>query len=520
VTSVMEATNLSKTFGSQTVLNGVSITLKAGEVRGLIGQNGSGKSTLVKILAGFHEPDEGASLRIRGHDIAFPLAPGESQSSGIGIVHQDLGLIGSLTVWENLSIGALGGGRFGVVNPSKLKARSAQALAEFGLDIDPDAQVRDLSRMERATLAILRASRQSRLSDGEHERNVLVLDETSAFLPLEERQQLYSLVRTFAEGGGAVLYIAHDLEEMFAVADSITVLRDGHAVATMPTSSTSIPDIISLMIGGQGMVAHTRSTRVESSGGAAAVVSGLCSSVISPSDFMVGPGEILGVTGLVGSGVDELPYTLFGADDSAAGTLSVGGVTLDLASISTAAALRAGVGLVPADRANDGGIAELPAYENITMPTLRRRLVGGLLRSGVLAKQAKGLVQQYGVKPASETALFGSFSGGNQQKMILAKWLETDPQFLILHEPVQGVDVAARADLLRRISASADRGLPILCVSTDAVLLAELCSRVLVLANGEFVDELSGDDITEQSITFALLGEREKKTSPPERSTP
>jgi ribose transport system ATP-binding protein len=419
-------------------------------------------------------------------------------------VHQDLSLIPNLSVWENLRLALLRQeGRTGV-KPRREKAATAEILDRFGLTLDPDALVRDLGRVERAMLAIVRAAQASHSSEAGVE-DVLILDEVSAFLPLEERNRLYDLVRGFARRGGSVLYIAHDLNEIFELATSLTILRDGKLVRTSPTADTTIEETVELMVGSTDALQASPVAASTAPAVPRVTVTGLRSRALPRLDLEIGRGEIVGLTGLVGSGSDDVPDALFGADPDAAGSMSVDQDVFDIGQLTPRSALLHGIGLIPADRKAAGGAADLPAYENVTLTTFRQVRHGAVLSSSRLRAKAGGLMREFGVRPPEPRLAFSAFSGGNQQKMILAKWLEIQPRFLVMHEPTQGVDVGARAEILARIRRSAAAGLSVLCVSGDAVLLAELCTRVIVLARGRVATELRADALTERAITTSLL---------------
>ena len=495
----LELRNLSKSFGGTQALRGVDLSLLPGEVHGLLGENGSGKSTLIKVLAGFHDPDEG-ELLIDGQPVRLPLGPGQFRALGLSFVHQDLGLIESLSVLENLRVAELASSRsrFGIAWRRERK-RARETFERYGLRIDPTATVADLKPVERALLAIARAIEEIRLVG---EGNVvLVLDEPTVFLPREGIEVLFSLVRDAAAAGASILFVSHDLDEVREITDRVTVLRDGALVGTVVTRETSETSFVEMIIGRQlaklGEVEHVDLTE-QRIGVSIAALSG---AIVNDVSFQMHDGEIVGLTGLIGSGFEEVVYLLYGARSARGGRLTLRGQELELTRITPNGATRAGVALIPGDRKNDGSVGSLPVVENLALSVLDRYFNGISLELRRMRRDTRALMQEFDVRPNDPSLAYGALSGGNQQKALLAKWFQTEPRLLLLDEPTQGVDVGARQqifELIRR--AVAERGMHVLCASSDYEQLSLLCDRVIVFGRGRIWRELVGDDLTKDRI--------------------
>jgi ribose transport system ATP-binding protein len=519
--ALLELTGLSKSFGGARALSGVDLRIEPGEVHGLLGQNGSGKSTLLKALAGFHEPDEG-SLRVRGEEVALPLAPGAFRELGLAFVHQDLALVPALSVTENLIVSRLAGRGRGRIRWGAENRRAADVLDRYGLTgIEPDAPVSRLTQMQRALLAIVRAVEELRADD--HAAPLLVLDEPTAFLPRTGIERLFALVRGIVADGGSVLFVTHDLDEVRELCDRVTVLRDGRRAGTLDVAQTTTEELVELIIGHRlERQAHTRADapagpvrlRARAVGGA----------IVDDVDLEVRSGEVLGVTGLIGSGFDELAHVLFGSRPGR-GTVEIEGESRDLAAFQPRHAIGLGVSFVPADRASDATIQRLSVTDNVTMTTLAAHRGGlGLSRSSMEDK-AHELGERFAVTPNQPGLDLAALSGGNQQKAVLAKWLQVDPRVLLLDQPTQGVDVRAREQIFAAIRAAAAGGTAVLCASADYDELASLCDRVLVLARGRVVLALEGpglskDDIAEKVLTSTSTAGVLRSGEPDAVSTP
>jgi ribose transport system ATP-binding protein len=494
--------NLSKSFGGARALDGVSLSIEPGEVHGLLGENGSGKSTLIKVLAGYHSPDAG-SLSVYGQPVKLPLRPGQFRSLGMDFVHQDLGLIPSLTVIENLYVGELASPRHRLhISWTSERRKARKTFAHYGLRIDVRARVSDLTPVERALLAIVRAVEGMRTGLGSANGcgGILVLDEPTVFLPRAGIDQLFALVREIATSGASVIFVSHDLDEVREITDRTTVLRDGRVVGTVVTAETSEVELVRMIIG-RHLEMLDASPHDLLRRDVEIAVQGLTGGTLRNVSLELHEGEVLGLTGLVGSGFEEMPYFLFGAWRAESGRLRLHGLVHELANLSPAAALAAGIALVPADRQEDGVIGSLPVYDNILMRSFRVFFRAGVLRRRQMLRRAQQMMSDFDVRPADPRMIYSSLSGGNQQKALLAKWLGRNPRLLVLHEPTQGVDVGARQQIFSLIREAAAQGTSVICASSDYEQLAAICDRVLIFARGRIVEQLVGEAVTKERIT-------------------
>ncbi len=495
MTVLLEARGLGKTFRETTVLRDAGIILTAGRVRGLLGQNGSGKSTLIKLLAGFHAPDPGAELVVRGEPVSLPVRPEALASLGIGFMHQDLGLEESMTIVENLVID--GSASVAPARWGRRRQEVRRALADFGLHVDVDEPVSTLTAGQRAVLALARAVR--RVGDG----GVLVLDEPTASLDRDGVELLLTAVERLRARGCAVLFVGHNLDEALRLCDDVTVLRDGVVVADRPASSFDEDSLINTIVGRDiGEIYPDVQTRPGDE--VVLDVQDLTGQVARSVSFQLHRGEIVGLTGLAGMGHDEVPELVFGHHRPRSGSVALAGRPL---SSDPSGCLRAGVVLISGDRKRVGVHATATVADNVVLPVARRFFRSGRLRHRSIREEVQRMLVDFDVRPPSPDAEMGQLSGGNQQKAVVGKWLSVygDAKVLLLAEPVHGVDVAARQAIFRHVRAAADRGMAVLYVSSEHDDLAHLCDRVLVLRDGRVRQELSGSRLTEQDLTAACL---------------
>ena len=500
---VVALRGLSKRFGGALALDSVALTVEQGEVHGLLGENGSGKSTLIKVLAGFHAPEPGAELRVNGREVKLPLAPRQFRELGFSFVHQDLGLVGDLTVLENLRIGTLATSRSMRINWAAERRAARATFERYGFDLDPSAVVSELPETDRALLAIVRAVEEMRETVGHDERGLLVLDEPTVFLPREGVQRLFALVREVTAKHASVLFVSHDLDEVREITDRVTVLRDGRVHGTVETASATESQLVEMIIG-RTLDTTAQSAPAAPSGPVALAARNLRGRTVRDVDFDAHRGEILGLTGIIGSGFDEVPYLLFGARPCEQGELRIGGRSLPLPALTPREALAAKVALLPADRSVDGSVPTLTVADNAMLQVLDRYRPMAL-RTRKMREVAAGLLDDYDVRPRDPDAEYASLSGGNQQKVLLAKWLQTGPEALLLHEPTQGVDIGAREQIFALLRAEAAKGMTILCASSDHDQLAAICDRVLVFGRGRIACELTGAEVEKHRIAEQAL---------------
>ena len=501
-TPALELQNLSKRFGGAVALDGVSLQVARGEVHGLLGQNGSGKSTLIKILSGFHQPEPGGVLRLYGKEIPLPLSPGRFRELGIAFVHQHLGLIPTLSVTENICLSDFATETRLRIDWKAEESRIRALFADYGLAIDPRARISDLPQVDRCLVAIVRALNEVRSAQAEHGgEGILVLDEPTPFLPRAGVDRLFAMVRQVVARGASVIFVSHDVDEILEITDRATVLRDGRLAGTMETARAAPEDFVEMIVG-RRVKSYNIAHPAVPAGNAEIVVENLSGAVCRDLSIALRPGEILGLTGLIGAGFDEVPALLYGARPALAGTILIGDRRHDLTHMTPLRAIEMGIAYLPADRLGASGAGSLPVTDNLTLPSLRRFVSRmGLDRIG-MSRWAGETGRAHDVRPNDPGMYLESLSGGNQQKVLLAKWLEIGPRLLLLDEPTQGVDVGARQQVYAAIDRAAKAGTTVICASTDAEQLAQICNRVLVFGQGRVAAELTGKDITKEEITL------------------
>ncbi len=500
---VLRIEGLSKSFGGARALDHVSLTIRHGEVHGLLGQNGSGKSTLIKVLSGFHVPDGSPTIEIDGRCVGLPVSVASLRAHGVSFVHQHLGLLPSLTVLENLLLSDFAVETCWFVD-WRAEARRARGLFErYGVHLDPLAPLSSLTPVERAQLAIVRAFDELRRDKSQtRARGLLVLDEPTPFLPAHDVEALFKLIREIVADGASVIFVSHDIDEVLKITDRATVLRDGRVAGTFETAAMSKADVIRLIVG-QHVDLETMRPQPKTLGAPSVVVSGLAGGLLEPFSVSLSPGEVVGLTGLIGSGYDEVIYRLYGATPAAAGSLEIDGVGSEIASLTPRRAIARGCVLIPGDRLGAGAVATLSVTENVNQPVMGRVSRSFAMSDAALSRNAARLADRFDVRPRNPEALFGSLSGGNQQKVLLAKWFQTGPRLILLDEPTQGVDVGARAQVFSAISEATKEGAAALCASSDYEQLTAICDRVFVFARGRVVKQLVGAEISKPAIAEA-----------------
>ena len=491
--------HLSKTFPGTRALADVSLDAYRGEVLALLGHNGSGKSTLIKVLAGFHRPDPGAEGWLDDEPLRLG-DPDDAKRHGFRFVHQDLGLIRELNAVDNvaLTIGYVRA-RSGRVQQGEQVTRTQALLRQFGVELDVLRPLGDASPVERTSVAIARA-----MWDWDQGPRVLVLDEPTAALPSREVSLLFDVIRQVRAAGHAVIYVSHRMEEIFDIADRVIVLRSGQVVGGGMTSEQTPPKLASLIAGhALAEVAAPQSVTSQHEDYALRV-RGLRARYLDGIDLEIRRGEIAGVAGLLGSGRDELPYAIAGAVASTSDGLWI----LDGHEVeppTTATAPELGIAFVPGERDREGLIPEFTVAENLTLGALPNLLErGGFLSHRRERSQAREWLREIGVGEETADRPVTSLSGGNKQRVLLARCLYTNPSLLVLAEPTAGVDIGAREALYDLLRERARAGLSILLCSSDTQDLVEACNRVLVLQNGQIAEELVGPEINAERIVYVM----------------
>ena len=503
---VLSIRNLSKTFGGAKALRNVSFDVRPAQVHGLLGKNGSGKSTLVKILAGFHAPDDGGSLVFNGESVNLPLRPGDYRRLGMSFVHQNLGLVPSLTVLENLRLVSLTSGRKSFINWAAEQRAAVNALSQFGLDIDPQERVDRLSPVQRALLAIVRAFDEIETARAQTGKpGLMLLDEPTPFLPSGGVEQLFALVRSITASGSSVIFISHDIDEVMEITDEITVLRDGQVAGEVPRNEAT-HDMIVEMIVGRSLERPVARAAAEAKAGFAQI-DNLAGKMLEPTSLTIGRGEIVGLTGLIGSGYEEVPYLVFGARAGRSGLIKIGeNPAVEQAKITPASAIALGLALLPADRQGASGVDSLSIVDNMFLPDVSRFFKAGFMQNGRMVREARTLGNRFEVRPNDPGLKLSALSGGNAQKVLIARWMNRSPALLLLDEPTQGVDVGTRQQIFAALRAAADEGMSVICASTEAEQLALICDRVLVFSKGRIIREITGEDLTKEVISAACYG--------------
>lgn len=472
MTPLLVFQRISKSFGAVRALRGVDFELRPGEVHALLGENGAGKSTLIKIATGAHTPDGGA-LVVEGESRGG-LTPALAHDLGIACIYQQPALFPDLSVMENLALRLEKPSSFARVQWADRRKRAMTLLARVGAEISPDATVNGLSMPEQQLVEIAGAVGA--------EARIVIMDEPTASLTRREQERLYGIVRALKAEGIGVIYISHRLEEIFALADRVTVLRDGASVGTFEVRDIDEGELIRLMVGRE--VTHLYPQSIGSPGEVRLKVDRLCcrSSGVEDVSFEVRAGEILGLAGLVGAGRTELARVLFGITPADGGTLCIDGKVFAISSPSVA--IENGIAYVPEDRRRHGVVPEMQVAQNITLAAHRRFFPGGWLRNRVEARAARDFVKQLSIKTAGLDSPVSSLSGGNQQKVAISRWLATEPKLLILDEPTQGVDVGAKSEIHALIRRFAAEGMAVILISSDLPEVLGMSDRIGVMRGG------------------------------------
>ncbi|WP_432247173.1 sugar ABC transporter ATP-binding protein [Streptomyces sanyensis] len=480
-----------KTFPGVVALDGVDFTLRRGEVHVLLGENGAGKSTLIKMLSGAHTPDAGRIL-VDGEEVRIDGAH-DSERLGIATIHQEFNLVPDLSVAENIYLGRQPR-RFGMVDRKRMEADAGELLARVGVDVSPRTPVRELGIARLQMVEIAKA-----LS---HDTRVLVMDEPTAVLTTEEVEKLFAIVRQLRADGVGVVFITHHLEEIAALGDRVTVIRDGRTVGQVP-ASTGEDDLVRLMVGRAIEQQYPRERG--DAGDALLTVEGLTrDGVFHDVCFEVRAGEVVGIAGLVGAGRTEVARAVFGADPYDRGEVRAGGASVRPHDVN--AAMAAGMGLVPEDRKGQGLVLDASVEENLGLVTLRRATRAGLVDLGRQREAAERIAGQLGVRMAGLGQRVRTLSGGNQQKVVIGKWLLADARVLILDEPTRGIDVGAKVEIYQLINELTAAGAAVLMISSDLPEVLGMSDRVLVMAHGRIAGELPADEATQDAVMALAVG--------------
>ena len=494
-TPILEMRGISQIFPGVKALDGVDIALYPGQVTALIGENGAGKSTLVKILTGIYRPNEGEIL-IDGKPIAFANAQ-DAIDAGVTAIHQETVLFDELTVGENIFLGHAPRTRFGLIDWKTINQRSRQLLAELESNIDPTIRLKDLSIAQRHLVAIARA-----LSV---EARIVIMDEPTAALSRKEIDDLFRIVEGLKRQGKAILFISHKFDELYEIAENYAVFRDGKMVGSGALKATPQDEIVRLMVGRD---VHDVFPKVPARiGGTVLAVEGYCHDTeFHDISFDLKKGEILGVYGLIGAGRSELCQSLFGITTPASGRLALDG--REIAIRTPADAIAAGIVYVPEERGRHGLALEMPIYQNMSLPSLARTSARGFLKAINELALARKYAERLDLRAAALSVPVGTLSGGNQQKVVIGKWLATQPKVIILDEPTKGIDIGSKAAVHGFISELAGEGLSIIMISSELPEILGMSDRVLVMHEGLMAGLYDRDGLTAETLVRAATGNR------------
>lgn len=494
--TILEARDIVKRFGGATAVDGVSIAVPPGEIHGLVGENGAGKSTLMRVLAGILKPDQGSVL-VDGQELEAGSARAALEA-GVSLVHQELSLVPEMSVAENINLGSTPS-QMGFIKRAEQRRIAAEALEEIHVSVDLDEPIARLSVALRQFVEIARAvARKPR---------VLILDEPTATLTPAETDYLLDMLQRLAARGLAIIYISHRIPEIFRICDRVTVLRDGQHIETVAISDTTPQQLVDLMVGRELKLDLESHRQAITPGDVVLSARGIRAAGVNGVDLDVRSGEIVGLGGLVGAGRTELVRAMLGADIRSAGdvTVTTGGTVKRISSYQSAIA--SGVAYIPEERRTDGLALTMSVSDNIALPNRRRLSRNGVLMSRPIAEFARRLADTVGLRPPEIERDAGDFSGGNQQKVVLAKWLGREPDVIILDEPTRGVDVGAKAEIHRLVKELADNGAAVLVVSSDLPELLELSDVIHVVRDGVIVGTLPSDEANETSVMSLASGE-------------
>lgn len=487
---LLELSGVAKSFGQVVALRDATLTLTPGSIHALVGENGAGKSTLVKIIAGVYRRDSG-EMRLAGETVDF-ASTAEAKAAGIAVIYQEPTLFPDLSVTENIFMGRQPLGRFRRIDRARMREEVTGLFKRLGVRIDPDRVAAGLSIADQQMIEIAKA-----LS---LDARVLVMDEPTAALSGVEVERLFQVARSLRDEGRALVFISHRFDEVFSLCDKITVMRDGSYISTEIAADTN-PDAVVAQMVGRAITELFPKLEAEIGEPLLEVTKLNSPGVFSNISFTVRSGEIVGLAGLVGAGRSEVARAIFGVDGYRSGTVRMNGKAIP--KNSPTAAMRAGMALVPEDRRKQGLVLDESVSRNIASSMLRSIATGGLVTTGAENRAARPWAERMEVKANALTTVVGTLSGGNQQKVVLGKWLATNPQLLIIDEPTRGIDVGTKSEVHRLLSQLAQQGLGVLMISSELPEVLGMADRVLVMREGELTAEISRTDATQENVMKA-----------------
>lgn len=490
---MLEMRQIFKDFSGVSVLNGIDFNVNEGEIRALLGANGAGKSTLMKILCGVYHATSGDIL-IQGkkEEIKNPLQAAEK---GIAIVHQELSMIPTLTILQNFFLGKESAKR-GLLQDKKMREEYAKVCDELDFHIDPDIKTRDVSVAKQQMVEIMKCIHAN--------AKIIIFDEPTTSLTDDEKKTLFQVILKLKEQGKTIIYISHILEEIFMLADTVSIMRNGDMVGTFPKDELTIPLISEHMSGKKYVAGQRLKSYCQKESDSVFKVEGLSGrNGTNDVSFEIKPGEVIGLAGLVGAGRSEIVRCIFGADRRTSGRFYVEGKEVHIRHPKDA--IKAGIGLIPEDRKREGVILKQEIYKNATLIQLGRMLRRGVLNFGKEKEYTNDAIGKLSIKVASINSPIAKLSGGNQQKVVVSKWLDDKMKVLIFDEPTKGIDVGAKEDIFKTIEDFAGKGMAIIFISSDLNEVIRASDRILVVRNGSILKDLDNTNLTQKDIMETIL---------------
>jgi len=492
---VIEARGIVKSFGGAVAVDNVSLSVREGEIHAVVGENGAGKSTLMRVLAGIHRQDSG-TVEVSGKQLSGGAR--EAIEAGVSLVHQELSLVPEMTVAENILLGSAPT-QLGFTKAREMKRIAQEALEEIGVSVDLEERISRLSVALRQFVEIARAVARK--------PKVLILDEPTATLTPAETDYLLEMLERLAERGMAIVYISHRIPEVFRICHTVTILRDGELVSVAPITETTPTDVVDQMVGRE-LKKDLASSRAANPGEVVLEATGIRAPGVDNVSITVRAGEIVGLGGLVGAGRTELVRAIIGADNRQAGQVTITTAGKKRVVTSYQSAVRAGVGYIPEERRTDGLALTMTVAENINLPNRKELSAAGFQLPSKIRDFAQKLAERVGLRPPEIKREAGQYSGGNQQKIVIAKWLGRRPAVMVLDEPTRGVDVGAKAEIHRLVKELADGGTAVLVVSSDLPELLELSDTIHVVRDGSIQGTLDRSEADEKAVMSLAAGEK------------
>jgi ABC-type sugar transport system ATPase subunit len=488
-TPLLRLTGIRKEFPGVLALDGVDFELLLGEVHALVGENGAGKSTLIKIIAGLYRSD-GGEMQVSGEPVVF-RSPADSIARKIKVVYQELDLVPDMTVAENVFLGNFPRTARGLVDWQQLRKSTADVLAELGMDIDPDTRVGELRVAEQQLVEIARALSQ--------QAQIVIMDEPTSALSPGEVERLFGVIEQLRQRGVGIIYVSHKLDEIFRIADRVTVFRDGQRVVTRPIREIALNDLVTWMVGRELTDLYPKTAAAI--GDALLVVENLSAPGVQDVSLTVRAGEVVGIFGLMGAGINSVGRAIFGANPRSAGSVVVDGVPMKSGSPSDA--MEKGLALLTESRKEDGLVLPLSVKDNMTLASLKRFATFSWMWPRQETREASNFVSRLSIRTPSLRQQVRLLSGGNQQKVLMARWMMRDPKVLLLTEPTRGIDVGSKAEIYRLIDEMAHRGLGILFMSTEIPEILGIADRIIVMREGSVTAEFDRNDATQERLVAA-----------------